>query len=204
MSDLDLLILEYSQKTDEAILALLAGLPVLPDEHDASWWSGEQAPVWDVVDQLFAVAEVAKTRQLRAAIPLIFERMSYGDPAETMRALKHPLEGIINPDWDVLGDICLQIVQTSPHKGARMWAVAELGRLREERAFPILLKALQEPHEYIVCEAVNSVRILALAYPSLRPNAIVALKDLTRTWQFGRGEWCNLQSLLADIEELQG
>src|SRR6266545_6271313 len=97
------------EASDDAIVAELAGLPVLPDEQDAAW---EDERTWyDLADRFVALADVAAHRRLYSAIPLLLERASYGDPGEMMRGLRHSLEAIVNPDWHRLTDICIQMAE---------------------------------------------------------------------------------------------
>ena len=53
-----------------------------------------------------------------------------------MRGLRHDLEAIVNPNWSVLADACLDAAR-SPRLGTRLWAIDELIRLEDPRARPL-------------------------------------------------------------------
>lgn len=56
----------------------------------------------------YLLGALAALRSLRAAIPLLLERACYGDPGEMMRGIRHTLEAIVKPQWDILTDECIQ------------------------------------------------------------------------------------------------
>lgn len=160
--------------SDEAVLAELAALPVLPDEHDPAW---EDERTWnEFANRFTALADVAAHRQLRAALPLLLERASYGDPGEMMRGLRHRLEAIVNPDWHLLTDVCIQMA-TSPHPGARLWSIDELGILRDARALPVVLGALDDEADDVRTIACRS---LALICQRDAPSRAIARRALQR------------------------
>ena len=127
--------------SDEEILHELSSLPPLADESD-KLWEGED--YWNQVAYPYlALADVAAERRLRPAIGLLLERASFGDPGEIMRGLRHNLEAIANPDWDILADECLQAAQ-SKRPGTRLWAINELAILGDARAKPVCEAAIAE------------------------------------------------------------
>ncbi len=159
--------------SDEEILDELAGLPVLPDEEDPAWndnkvWMEEAYPY-------LALADLASERRLKAAIPLLLERACYGDPGETMRGLRHNLERIVNPDWVMLADICINLSKSS-HKGARLWAMHELGTLREPRSLQTIVAALDDPADLVRHEACHSLIMLCQTNQPCRDTAKKALR----------------------------
>lgn len=148
--------------SDEEILSELAALPVLPDEDDLMNQKDWDNNDWDNVFLFLALADQAAVRRLRPALALLLERASYGDPGETMRGLRHSLEAIVDPEWDVLTDVCMAVA-IYPQRGARLWAIDELGRLRDERARPVLMNALNDPEEEIRKTAQRSIEMLDAA-----------------------------------------
>jgi hypothetical protein len=160
--------------TDEAILAELAALPVLPAENDPAW---EDERTWyELADRFTALADVAAHRRLYAAIPLLLERASYGDPGEMMRGLRHCLEAIVNPDWHRLTDSCIQIA-TASQPGARLWSLDELGILRDPRALPIVIGALDDVADEVRTVACRSLAMICQRDATSRAVAIQALKQ---------------------------
>jgi hypothetical protein len=112
--------------TDEPILA---DLEVLLGEDNCCTPDDEQN-IWLYV----ALAEQAKERRFRAAIPLILERASYGDPIESMRSIDEWLWGIVRRgggeghDEAALIDHLIEATK-SHNRGARLWAVTQLSYL---------------------------------------------------------------------------
>lgn len=159
--------------TNEAILEELKALPVLPDEY---YWFGKRDslhPAWndpnvgsDLTTYL-VLAKIVGRRKLRAGVPLLLERASYGDFGETMRGLRHSLEAAYEPDWDALTDICIQFAR-SPNRGARLWAVDELGILRDARSLSVLFEALRDSATLVRREAINSLEMLCSAHPEVK------------------------------------
>jgi len=145
---------KYSDYSDEALLAELSSFAVLPDENDPVW---DDEQTWTNLGYPYAaLARVAGDRRLKEAITLLLEKASYGDPYESMRGLRHSLEKIVNPDWHTLTQICIQ-VSKSPNRGARLWAINELGILRDKDAFDVLVNALHDDDliQYEACMALE-------------------------------------------------
>ena len=127
--------------SDAEILAELATIPPLADEDDPCW---DDDVYWhNVAYPYLALWNVAAERQLRAAIPLIFDRACFGDPGEIMRNLCHAVEAIVKPNWSALTDPCVAAL-ASPRPGTRLWAAHELGRLRDPAAIPALEHTAQD------------------------------------------------------------
>ena len=164
--------------SDQQLLQQLAALPVLPAEDDAAW--DEDRTYLEQAGPFLALAELAAERQLRPALRLLLERASYGDPYEMMRGLRHPLERIVAPEWDVLTEACLQAAQL-PHRGARLWAIEELGRLDDPRALDTLIAALEDPATLVREAAVGALESLAWSAAACRPAALAALRRSVRT-----------------------
>jgi hypothetical protein len=131
----------YSRLSDAKVLAKLAKIPPLADEGDPAW---QGRRYWRrVAYPYLALWQVAAARRLRAAIPLMLDRACFGDPGEIMRNLCHALEGIVEPDWAALTELCIPAL-ASPRAGTRLWAAEELGRLRDRAAIPALERAAQD------------------------------------------------------------
>ena len=175
----------YSQWLDEVVLENLRALPVLPDEDI---WSGNTRigdfnPIWDdpeidkQLTQFLAFADIVRNRKLREGVPLLLERASYGDMGETMRGLRHSLEAAFNPDWEALTDICIEAAQY-PQRGARLWAVDELGVLRNKKALPVLFQALRDSAMLVRHEAIRSLITIGDANPELKSDISNELKKV--------------------------
>lgn len=120
----------FARASDEDVLEALTALAPLPDEASAEW---DDDDTWDRANRFMALADVAAARRLRAAIPLLLERASFGDPGEMMRGLRHALEAIVNPDWPALATICIERA-ASGRSGTRLWALEQLTVLEDGRA----------------------------------------------------------------------
>jgi HEAT repeat protein len=127
--------------SDAEVLAELAAIPPLADESDECW---DNDRYWyQVAYPYFALWNVASERRLLDAVPLILDRACFGDPGEVMRNLCHAVEAIVKPDWSALTAPCVAAL-ASPRPGTRLWAVHELGRLRDPAAIPALERAAQD------------------------------------------------------------
>ena len=152
---------KYEGYSNEALLLELSSLSVLPDESDLSW---EDNQTWEnLAYPYLALARIAGERRIKEAVPLLFEKSSYGDPYEMVQGIRHSIEKIVNPDWDALNEICIKITQ-SPHRGARLWAVRELGILRNKDSFDTLVNALNDD-DLIQYQACMSLEMLCQNNP---------------------------------------
>ncbi len=139
---------QYLQSTNAEILQKLQSLPPLADEEDAIW---DDDSYWmEIAYPYLALARAARERKLQDAIIPFLERACYGDPGEIMRGLRHSLEGIVNPNWDVLADKCLQTV-SHERPGTRLWSLKELAVLDDPRARPYFEVAINSEFEEIRC-----------------------------------------------------
>jgi hypothetical protein len=152
---------KYEGYSDEALLSELSSLPVLPDESDPSWDNRQTRE--NLAYPYLALARIAGERRIKKAISLLFEKSSYGDPYEMVQGIRHSIEKIVNPDWDTLNEICIQITQ-SPYRGARLWAVRELGILRNKDSFDTLVNALNDD-DLIQYQACMSLEMLCQNNP---------------------------------------
>lgn len=140
------LVTEFDRDSDEGLLSRLRALPCLADEKDKCWLSDSY---WEEVAYPYvALADLAASRKLRPAIPLLLERASYGDPGEIMRGLRHALEAIVNPDWAALADLCIAAAG-SARRGTKLWAINQLVVLEDRRAERILLASIESEYEDI-------------------------------------------------------
>jgi HEAT repeat protein len=154
---------ERALKPDRELLNELEELSPLPDEG-AEEWSDPTA--WERAYLFLALADAAAARKLRAAAPLLMERACYGDPGEMMRGLRHTLEAIFAPDWSALTRVCEESARSTA-KGARLWAVAELGVLLERSSAPVLLARLSDEESEIRAAASRSLGRLCSAHPEV-------------------------------------
>ncbi len=167
------LIEKYRAYSNEALLVELTSLPVLPDEKDPGW---KDLQTWvDLACPYLALAHIMGERRLEGAIIPLLEKASYGDPGEIMQGLRHTLERIVDPDWPLLVRICVQ-VSKSPYRGARLWAIRELGILRDSTSFDTLSNAIKD-EELIHEEACMALEMLCQTNPDYLPRAEQVLKD---------------------------
>jgi hypothetical protein len=121
-----------------------------------------------------AHADLARARRLIGAIPLLYERASYGDPGEMMRGLRHQMEAIVDPTWPVLTRLSMRAAKY-PQRGARLWAIRQLGVLRDTAAFGTLVAALTDEAELVRAEARLALEMCCQTNESIRAGAIEAL-----------------------------
>ena len=163
VDEIDELANQRSGLSDGEVLAELAALPPLPDEDDPAW---DDLEFWQrIANPYLALERVAAKRRLRGAIRLLLDRACYGDPYEIMRGLGHSLEAIMKPDARGLGDLCMEAAR-GDRRGTVLWALDELGRLRDERARPLMLMLAHSPHARLRDEALVGLERLGDRDPS--------------------------------------
>jgi hypothetical protein len=167
--------------SDEQLLIELRRLPVLPDDAAEDWRSDE---TWRAANRYVAIGDVAAERKLKSAVRLLLERASYGDPGEMMRGLRHVLEAIATPDWSFLATAYVDALSL-PHRGARLWAVAGLGVLRDASTMPVLLQALRDPAVEVCKEACRAIRMVCQEHAVLRDVALEALASCSSDPELG-------------------
>lgn len=140
------LVTTWEGKPDQEVLAALRALPPLSDEDDPCW--RDQGYWMAVAYPYLALADVVAVRRLRPAIELLLERACFGDPGEIMRGLRHNLEAIVDPEWNVLADLCLAAAR-STRRGTRLWAIDELVVLDDPRAAPVFEEAARDESEAV-------------------------------------------------------
>lgn len=153
-----------AKMSDDGVLEALGEFAPLPDETDPGW-NTEPYPLFDQAAQFLAIANEVAERKLTSGIIMLLERACFGDPGETMRTLRHPLEATVAPDWDVLADICIEAAR-SPRPGTRIWATSQLGILRSPAAVDVLKDLLNDPVEWVRGEAVGAVFALSQTHPN--------------------------------------
>lgn len=149
---IDDLVRERERGSDEQILAELSNLAPLPDEEDDAWQHNE---VWDEAGLYIALTDVAQIRALEAAVPLIMEQASYGDPEGIMRNIfKNVIAHILSGDIAKYYAYASSAVQ-SPRAGTRLWAVDMLGYSipTYPEARDLIRPALNDSHELVREEA---------------------------------------------------
>jgi len=132
---------EYDKLSDSKVLAKLRDIPALPDEDDPAW---DQAFWSDIAYPYLALCGVSCARGLRKAIPLILDRICFGDPGETMRGMCHVFEGIVKPNWFELTPYCVAAL-SSKRPGTRLWAAHQLARLRDPASLSELEAVANDP-----------------------------------------------------------
>lgn len=137
---------ERALHSDDEILCEIEQLPPLADENDPVW---SDPSYWNQVAYRYvALADVAAQRKLRPAVRLFLERACNGDPGEMMRGLRHSFEGIFDPDWKALADVCMELCK-SKRAGTRVWATHQLMILDDPRAETVFECAVHDEHEWV-------------------------------------------------------
>src|SRR5262249_41583689 len=117
-----------------------------------------------------------------------------------MRGLRHSLEAAYNPDWEGLADDCINMAK-SQLRGARLWAVNELRVLRDPRALPTLIEALDDPASRVRDEAHSALKHLCEDYPEHREKILAGLE---RHASQQSKILSDLQETLREIREMDG
>lgn len=163
---------DFRSRSDADLLRELEALPILPAEDSDTWEA--DSPWWQTAQRFTALADLAAERRLRPAIPLLLGRSCYGDPGEMMRGLRHALEAIVAPDYDALTPFCVEAA-ASAQPGARLWAVDELGVLRDRQGLAALLAALGDSAPEVRRTACRSLSMLTRDHPDLQREIVAAL-----------------------------
>jgi hypothetical protein len=140
------LAIERESWSDAEVLAELQQLSPLSDEGDPAW---DDDSYWrETAYRYVALSDVAATRKLRSAVPLLLERACNGDPGEIMRGLRHRVERTYSPDWDSLAELCMGLSRAT-RTGTRLWAMDQLMVLEDPRAKPTFEKALNDESDEV-------------------------------------------------------
>ncbi len=193
-----------ANQSDADLLRDLALLSPLPDEYVWFGITGRDNPVWsepETEQQLItflAMAGLVAERKLREGVPLLLEKASYGDMGETMRGLRHALETAYAPDWSGLVDVCIKAAQHE-RPGTRLWAIRELGILRDSRALPVLLDAIYDRAYLVRNKAIFSLSMVIRAQTVLAPQVKRQIEAIAANIQRTQHQ---LQLLMAEINEI--
>lgn len=152
-------------------------MPPLPDESDPVWQSDE---IWTAVDLLHALAGLLAERRSHEAVGLILDRMAFGDPFESMRGMRHELEAAVDSDWSRLAEICVSRC-SSERAGTRLWALSELGILREHSTLPVVLAAFEDRELLVAETACNSAFMIGDAHGTTHDEIVPALRQIAKT-----------------------
>jgi hypothetical protein len=140
------LVAERASWSDAEVLAEIEHLPPLADEDDPVW--NEESYWREFAYRYVALSDVAAKRRVRLAVRLLLERACNGDPGEMMRGLRHSFEGIFDPDWAALADVCMELCG-SKRPGTRLWAIDQLMILDDPRARQVFDRALNDEIEEV-------------------------------------------------------
>lgn len=192
-----------ANQSDADLLRDLELLSPLPDEHVWFGITGRGNPAWDEPETeqqlitFLATAGLVAERKLREGVSLLLEKASYGDKGETMRGLRHALEKAYAPDWSDLAEVCIKAAQ---HKrpGTRLWAIHELGILRDPRALSILFDAIYDRAYLVRDRAIPALSMVIRAQTPLAPEVKLRIETLASYHQYIHHE---LQTLIAEINE---
>jgi hypothetical protein len=191
--------------SDEAIMAEIQTLPVLPDEYnedsdalldDSHWMDPE---LQEQLTIYLALVKVVSEHKLRAAVPLLMERVSYGDMGETMRGVWGSLASAYDNkiEWE---DLCFQMAQ-SPYRGVRLWMMQEIALIRDEHSLAVLIKGLHDTAPLVRECAAGWLEFLCQDDSLIRERVLDALRMASRNAQSER-EQRNLKANIQAIENM--
>lgn len=146
-------------------MAEIQALPVLPDEFnkqsdiplDDLHWSEPETD--RLLDRYLALVAIVRDRKLRAGVPLLMERASYGDMGESMRRVWGSLSSVFDSDRATWNDLCFRMVQ-SPHRGVRLWMIQEISCIADERSLSVIINGLHDPAPMIREWAIDWIETL--------------------------------------------
>jgi hypothetical protein len=176
--------------SDEDILNEIESMPPLPDETDPRWYDASDNTLTDLLCLHLALGDLAEQRRLVPALLPLLQKACYGDPYDLQQGIRHNLEAIAGDDMSALVDVCL-LAATHSRPGTRLWAIFELGILRDPRSFDTLRRSLRDEAEEVRATACRALLMLCQTHSECRPDAIRALT------QFIEGTSDDRESLLA-------
>lgn len=166
------LVNEREARSDTEILAELRALEPLPPEASAAW---RDDATWSRAYLVVALGDLVAERRLREGVAAILSCMCLGDPGEMMRGMRHSLEAAVDQDWSFLARVCSDAAR-SDRAGARYWATAELGILRDASTLDTLIAGLDDPESEVAHEACKSLMMLVQDHPTLAGRVASALR----------------------------
>ena len=154
---IDQLMEEYRQLNDQQLLNSISNLAPLKNEDDPLW---DDLSYWHSHTYPFeALSRVTSQRKLEDAIPLILDRMCFGDPGEIMRGICHGFEYIVEPDYAKL-EPHYRHAAASARSGTRLWALTFLARLRDPKTRGIFEGALGDSEAQVRSMASRGIRLI--------------------------------------------
>jgi hypothetical protein len=137
----------------------------LQDETDRRWRARtpDSDELWAGAERLIAAADAAGERGwLRVAVR-VFEHAADWDLHGMMQGIRHGPERAFMAVPDGLSRFAhdMEALSIHPRAGARLWAVRELGILRQSSSLAFLLERLDDPHPAVAAEALTSLEMLA-------------------------------------------
>ncbi len=165
--------------SDDDLLEQLTDLEPLPDETDPRW-DEEGSSVWDRAGEFLAFADEVASRRISRGVRLLLDKACFGDPYETMRGLRHSLEGAVGGHWSDLTVICVGAAG-SDRPGTRLWAVNELAILRDPAATQQLGLSLTDQEPLIRAEACRAAEMLGQTHPEAARSLLDQLIQVATT-----------------------
>jgi len=187
-------------QSDEEILERLARLEPLPDEQDGAW---ERDEPWSRAEELVALGDVVRERQLGEGVGLILDRMALGDPGEMMRGMCHVFDHAL-PARE-LAEVCIERLG-SERAGTRQWAAHQLGRGGVYSALGELERLAEDPAPQVAEEARAVADRLRAEGPALRirmgnkPGASLRIK--ASHWDLVRKDGNEVEATVDSFNEI--
>lgn len=153
--------------TEDELLRDMESWDALPDEDDPRWADAEPpGPVWDGAKRLLAAVDECGARGWTTAAIRAYTLMADWDCHGVMLSMRHGFERAFmhGPDDDagsVAFALALEPLTTHERAGTRLWAVAELGVLRELSSLSYVVDRLDDEHPAVAEEARSSLVMLA-------------------------------------------
>jgi hypothetical protein len=156
-------------ETEDQLLAEMTSWEPLPDEADPRWEavSPGSDELWANSERLLAAAKASGDHGwLRVAVR-VFEHAADWDLHGAMQSIRHGPERAFIAVPAGIGTFARELEALSQHAraGTRLWAVRELGILRQLSSLPYLLYRLEDQHPAVASQAVDSLHMLAQDHP---------------------------------------
>ena len=154
-----------SWRTEDELLVEMDTWQPLPDEIDPRWdaLSPDGDQLWADAERVLAAADASGDHGwLRVAVR-VFEYVPDWDLHGGVLNLRHGPERafLAVPDGDQRFAHQLEGLTQHPRAGTRLWAVHELGVLRQLSSLHCLVSRLEDGHPAVASAALQSLRMLA-------------------------------------------
>ncbi|GIG21587.1 hypothetical protein Cch01nite_23110 [Cellulomonas chitinilytica] len=155
---------------EDDLLAEMSFWVPLPDEADPRWDDEDDA--WADAARLLSAADASGEHGWQEVAVRVYEHAADWDAHGMMQGIRHgPERAFPGEPGSAAFARRLEPLTEQVRTGTRLWAVRELGILRQLSSLPSLLDRTQDPSPAVAAAAVVSVEMLGQRHPLARQHA---------------------------------